>query len=356
MRVLLLSRYSRLGASSRVRFLQYLTFMESKGWQIEVSSLFSDDYLRALYHTDSGESSRWSSVIKGYWQRVMCLFQVRDYDLIWIEKELLPFFPAFAEWLLVKVGVKYVVDYDDALFHRYDLHRNALVRFFLKKKIDAVMRYATLVTVGNEYLARRAETAGAFQVELIPTVIDLLRYQPVMSAKKSTLLVGWIGSPATVHYLSMMAAVYVQLAKEFDVRFVAVGVGEEAIGDLPVEVLPWSEETEVQLIQTFDIGIMPLTDSAWERGKCGYKLIQYMACGLPVVASPVGINHQIVEHGVNGFLAHGPDEWEHSLRVLLSDQALRQSMGGAGRTRVEECYSLQVQAPRLESCLRGVLE
>jgi len=349
MRVLLLSRYGRLGASSRVRSLQYLPFLESKGWQVDVNPLFSDNYLQSLY---SGQS-RGLQVLVGYWQRLKVLLYARRYDLIWIEKEAFPFMPALAEWLLAKAGVPYVVDYDDALFHRYDKHRRWLIRLILGRKIDSVMRHAALVIAGNEYLAERARTVGAQCVDIVPTVVDLTRYKVVHSDSNHPLVVGWIGSPSTSHYLPIIAPIFETLSKEFDVRFVAVGASEESVGGLPMEAKPWTEETEVQSIQGFDIGIMPLVDDPWERGKCGYKLIQYMACGLPVVASPVGVNWQIVEHGTNGFLAQDLHEWEQALRCLLNDQNLRQRMGAKGRESVEAWYSLQVQAPRLKELMRG---
>jgi len=352
MKVLLLSRYGRLGASSRVRSLQYLPFLESKGWQVEVSPLFSDDYLQSLY---SGRS-RSLQVLAGYWRRLRALSHAGKYDLIWIEKETFPFVPALAEWLLAKAGAPYIVDYDDALFHRYDRHRHWLIRLIMGRKIDSVMRYAALVIAGNEYLAERARAANARRVEVVPTVVDLTRYKIARLGNHNPLVVGWIGSPSTCHYLSKIAPILESLTKEFDVRFIAVGASAESVSGLPMETWPWSEETEVQSIQEFDIGIMPLEDDPWEQGKCGYKLIQYMACGLPVMASPVGVNGQIIEHGVNGFLAQDVNEWEQMLHRLLKDQALRQSMGAEGRKRVEASYSLQVQAPRLEGLMRKMLE
>ncbi len=263
--------------------------------------------------------------------------------------------PAFAEWLLDKLGIAYVVDYDDALFHRYDRHRWWLIRLILGHKIDSVMRHARLVIAGNEYLAERARTVGAKCVEIVPTVVDLTRYTVVQSGNDYPLVVGWIGSPSTSHYLAVIAPVIESLSKEFDVRFVAVGASEKSVSDLPMEAKPWSEETEVQSIQEFDIGIMPLIDDPWERGKCGYKLIQYMACGIPVVASPVGVNREIVEHGTNGYLAQDLHEWEQALRRLLNNQNLRRRMGAKGRECVEVWYSLQVQAPRLYELMHGTL-
>ncbi|HIO50410.1 TPA: glycosyltransferase [Candidatus Poribacteria bacterium] len=351
MRVLLLSRYGRLGASSRVRSFQYLPFLELKGWQVDVRPLFSDNYVRSLYNG----KSRGLEVLAGYCRRLKDLVHAGQYDLIWIEKEAFPFMPALAEWLLAKVGVPYVVDYDDALFHRYDSHRRWLIRSILGRKIGSVMRYAALVIAGNEYLAEYARAVGAKCVEIVPTVVDLTRYEIVHSDSNHPLVVGWIGSPSTSHYLAVIAPVIESLSKEFDVRFVAVGASEESVCDLPMEAKPWSEETEIQSIRGFDIGIMPLVDDPWERGKCGYKLIQYMACGVPVVASPVGVNKDIVEPGGNGYLAQDLHDWAQALRRLMSDKELRQRLGDNGRQQVEARYSLQVQAHRLEKLMRSVL-
>ena len=136
--------------------------------------------------------------------------------------------------------------------------------------------------------------------------------------------------------------------------FSVVGSGQIDLDGVPMSIIPWSEETEVDHIQDFDIGIMPLPDSQWEQGKCGYKLIQYMACGKPVVASPVGANRKIVEHGVNGFLAGSTEEWLEALTVLRDNSDLRKKMGTAGRKKVEKRYCIQVTARRLLSILQSV--
>lgn len=349
MKVLLLSRYDSLGASSRVRFLQYLNYFRANGLEVEVAPLFSNAYLEALY---SGRG-RLREVVAGYAGRIKVLLRARRYDVLILEKELFPFLPAAAERLLRAAGVPYLVDYDDALFHRYDLHGNPLVRRLLGRKIDAVMRHAAVVVAGNSYLADRARKAGAKDVEIIPTVVDIERYKPAGNRPEGPPVVGWIGTPNTSRYLVPLIPVFEHLRRAMPVRFVAVGARAEDFVGTPVEAWPWSEETEVASIQSFDIGIMPLDDTPWERGKCGYKLIQCMACGVPVVASPVGVNREIVFHGKNGFLVDTVEEWKQSLeRLVRMDPATRTAMGSVGRARVERWYSLQVQAPRLLQALR----
>lgn len=352
MRILLLSRYADLGASSRLRFLQYLPYLGKRGHRVDVVPLLSNKYLRALY---VGRSAR-REVISGFARRLRVLLCVGHYDAVIIEKELFPFAPAWVEHWLSWRGVRYLVDYDDALFHRYDKHTNAWVRRALGRKIDAVMHNASVVTVGNEYLAERARSAGASNVQIIPTVVDTRRYQPKYDSRKSIITVGWIGTPKTSKYLQPLLPVFDALKRELPVRFVAIGARREDFDGTPIEVEPWSEDTEVSSIQQLDVGIMPLEDSPWERGKCGYKLIQYLACGVPVVASPVGVNRKIVTHGQNGFLADTSADWRDSLRRLISmDAGQRRALGMNGRKCVESYYSLTSQAPRLLGALQAMV-
>lgn len=348
LRVLLLSRYGRLGASSRVRSYQYLPYLHELGIDVESQPLFNDEYIQRLYR---GRRRPATPILAGYARRLWQLLSAFRYDLLWIEYELFPWWPAWFERLLARVGVPYVVDYDDAIFHRYDSHRNRFVRFLLGRKIDQVMRGARLVIVGNDYLAERAQRAGARRVELVPTVVDLNRYHVPAPGPPQPYTVGWIGTPLTAPYLQLVREPLAEVGRSEDVRVTLVGSGPVTLDHVPVEVRPWSESSEIAELQQFDVGIMPLRDEVWERGKCGYKLIQYMACGRPVVASPVGASRGIVEHGVNGFLASDGAEWVQALRALR-DPALRIRMGTAGRAKVEHTYCVQVFAPRLASLLR----
>jgi glycosyltransferase involved in cell wall biosynthesis len=208
------------------------------------------------------------------------------------------------------------------------------------------------VVVGNDYLATHARRAGARQIAHIPTVIDLTHYT-VAPSPDGPFSVGWIGMPPTAKYLDQIQDALVEVCRDGDVRITLVGVTPEHVnfGGFPLETRPWSEATEVIELQRFHAGIMPLLDEPWTRGKCGYKLVQYMACGLPVVASPVGANTQIVEPGVNGLLAKTPADWVHALRTLKSSPDLRARMGQAGRAKVEAEYCLQVTAPKLLALL-----
>jgi glycosyltransferase involved in cell wall biosynthesis len=351
MRVLFLTRYARLGASSRLRLYQYLPYLREAGIEATVAPLFGDDYVRGLY---IGNISR-LAVLIAYFVRLRFIFQARKFDLVWLEYEMLPWLPSWTELALLPKNMQLVVDYDDAVFHRYDQHRVSLVRKLLGRKIDAIMQRADVVIVGNEYLGERAKQAGARRLELLPTVVDASRYAVSEKEDASPVTIGWIGQPSTAKYLSQLVPVLKKMITKHGVRVVAIGPKPAQFQQLPVEVRPWSEGTEAAEIQQFDIGIMPLSDSGWERGKCGYKLIQYMACGKPVVATPVGVNKVIVRQGVNGFLANTEAEWCDAIDVLCQDAALRKRMGAEGRKIMEQNYSLQFAAPRLAELLRSAV-
>lgn len=350
MRVLLLSRYGSLGSSSRLRHYQFLPFLKAQGISVDVAPLLSDRYLTTLY----GEGRRSpGAILAAYATRIPRLLTARRYDLLWIEKEVLPWLPPVLERLLLAMAPPYVVDFDDAWFHQYDQHRLGIVRRLLGDKLDRLMRGAALVTVGNPYLEARAHAAGASSVLILPTVVDPARYPttaPMDGRSRTT--IGWIGSPSTSPYLDLLRGPLETLDARGVADVALIGAAPDALAGLPVRRLTWTEDSEAANILGFDIGVMPLADTPWERGKCGYKLIQYMACARPVVASPVGVNRSIVEHGVNGFLAETPEEWLQALDRLCADPALRRRMGAAGRAKVERLYSVEQVGPLLADGLR----
>lgn len=333
---------------------QYEPALRGLGINVKYSPFFSNEYLTLIY---GGQRAR-ASVISAYLRRLLQMGAGFSADLLWIEKEALPWVPFLIERAFIPKSSPIVMDYDDAVFHRYDLHPSFFVRRLLASKIDRLMAVSDLVIAGNAYLAARAEAAGARHVEIVPTVVDLEAYRPAVARPVSDSgTIGWIGTPSTwTEFLAAMMPLLLDVVGREGGRVMAVGAGRSATSHPLFDNLPWSEDTEITQIQAMDIGIMPLTDTPWARGKCGYKLIQYMACGLPVVASPVGVNAEIVEHGVNGFLASSETEWREALASLLCDPVLRQKMGAAGRQKVEKEFSLQVWGPRVATMLRDAAE
>lgn len=352
MKILFFTRYTRLGASSRLRFFQFFPYLRSAGISVDSSPLFNDQYLSELY--GKKRIDRWN-IIKSYFRRIAKLFKVNKYDLVVIEKELFPFLPAAAELILSFLNVKYIVDYDDAIFHNYDQHTSKWVRHFLGNKIETVMRCSSLVVAGNAYLENYAVKSGSKKVVIIPTVIDTGQYQVKVVNNAPEVIIGWIGSPSTLKYVEMLRPILQEIKDKYPIKLHIVG-GKAGVGlDEIEEVFEWSEETEVELIRRFDIGIMPLRDQLWEYGKCGYKLIQYMGCGVPVVGSPIGVNNIIIQEGVNGFKPKDAEEWKKALEGLIVDQDLRMSMGKDGRRRVEENYSINKASETWLSLISGIV-
>lgn len=346
--IIFLTKYSQTGASSRYRSLQYIPTLEAAGIDCKVCSLLDDLYLQKRYDRGYGSIG---DIVSAFWRRLGALLKVNRYHFLWVEYELFPYCPAFFEKILAGLGIPYIVDYDDAIFHQYDRHHLWWIRQILSQKISEVMKNASLVIVGNEYLADYARKAGASHVEIVPTVVDLTRYPLRVPVKSSIFTIGWIGSPSTGKYLQEIAPALAEICRNGQAQVTLIGSGQIELPGVPVTILLWSETNEVINLQRFDVGIMPLLDRDWERGKCGLKLIQYMACGLPVLASPVGVNSQIVKEGVNGFLATTTQEWVKALNILRNFPDLRKKMGNAGRQTVESEYCLAVTAPKLVSLL-----
>lgn len=353
--VRLLSKFERSGASSRLRMLQFLPMLAKLGISVDHHPLLSNAYVDALFEGRVYAARMLAG--RHYLRRARELWTIDTGDLDWVEGEVLPFFPRYVERACTRTRRPFVAEYDDALFHRYGLSNNALVRTVLGRKIDMVMRDAACVIAGNRYLAEHAQQVGARRVEVIPTVVDSTRYLPVVHRAHDQLVIGWIGSPVTQHYLYAMS----DLLREVCIRYGAVLrlVGPRAdiaarLRGVPLERFPWSEQSETALLSGMDIGIMPLMEGPWEQGKCGYKLIQYMASGLPVLATPVGANRELVEDNVNGFLPVDLKDWGAKLSLLLDSAKLRQRLGSAGRLRVETELCVQVQAPRLAKILHEV--
>lgn len=336
MRVLILPRYEPKGASSRYRFYQYISHLKTQRWFIEVKPLLSNNYIKYLYED---YQLPLFEIILSYIKRMILLIRKRKFDIIWIQQEAFPWIPFWFEKFFLNGKAKIVTDYDDAFFHRYDLHNLKVIRLFLGKKIDNVMKISDLVLAGNNYIAERAAKSGANKIVVFPSVVDTYKFKPGFNSANKRFTIGWIGTPGTSKYLLEISNALKNVANG-DVEIVLVGAGNIRIDGITFSVRRWEESIEVEEINNFDVGIMPLPDTPWERGKCGLKLIQYMSCGKPVVGSPVGVNKEIIIDGFNGFKAKSNEEWLKYLNLLKSDKNLRLELGKNGRKFVEENFSL----------------
>ena len=349
LRILALTKYGPLAASTRQRFMQYEPWLTAAGMTLEVSPLLDDDYLRERF---AGHPITKSRTIRSYLQRIATLLAADQYDVLWINYELFPYLPGRFDRLVVPSGVPVVFDIDDAMFHSYDLHRSALVRRALGRKLEPLVRRSVTALCGNAYLADWARR-WCTDVRVVPTVVDITTYVPGKRVPETLPVIGWIGSPSTFDYVVPHLPLLERLVADGRARVTVVGSGRAAGRYSGIDHVDWTEAGEIAAIQAMDVGIMPLPDTPWARGKCGYKLIQYMACGLPVVASPVGVNSEIVGPGVNGLLAAGPADWANAFDALLASSELRRGYGAAGRERVVRDFSLQRFGPEVAAALQA---
>jgi glycosyltransferase involved in cell wall biosynthesis len=244
-----------------------------------------------------------------------------------------------------------VVDFDDAWHLRYSRSPNRLVRWTLGKKLERMARRANFVIVANKFLQSWAEDAGATSVTCIPTVVDLRRYPQTTLPAPEPFTIGWIGTPETAPYLDTIKGALQQVLAKENTRLLLVGA-EPSFLPLPnVETQSWSEAREANLLQRMHVGIMPLPQGAWEYGKSGYKLVQYMAASRPVVASPVGVNCDVVKEGVNGFFAITEEEWIANLERFRGNTNLTSALGAAARQTVEASFSLRATVPKIAKIL-----
>ncbi len=339
MKILILPKYHREGPSSRYRFYNYIRYFEQNGHCIDIKPLLFEGYVRNLYTKKTNSRLK---IAESILRRFFFLIRSKKaYDILMIEKELFTNCPYFIERLLLK-GCIYTVDYDDAISVNYKANR--IKRLLLGSKVDSLSGNAALTTAGNGWYRREIKKG---RIEYLPTVIDIDRYNPDMLEGHSgdVPVVVWMGSSSTVRYLDLVGGVLKRIAGKHRFKLRVVGADVRIDGVL-VECVPWSEEDEFKLLYTADIGIMPLSNTEWEKGKCGFKLIQYMASCLPTVASPAPANEEITIRGETGFIAGDEDEWERYLSMLIQNKNLRVSMGLAARKRIEENYTYQIWGKR----------
>lgn len=350
MRILFLTKYTSTGPSSRYRVVQFLPFLERRGIAWDVHSLHDEHYLDARY---AGRRATPLYLARRVADRLAILSRSRRYDVVFIQKEMFPHAPDVPEWLLSKARVRTVVDLDDAIHLFYEGASG--FRRALREKIPRVLERASLVLAGNRFLqdyARRYTDRVIF----FPTVVDTERVAVAPARSGPQPVVGWMGTPETARYLYAMAPVLEDVARRTPFSLFVVGAPAPPLRGVTVRAKAWREDEEVADLQQMDIGVMPLADDAWSRGKCSLKLLQYMSAGVASVASPRGSAPEIVAQGETGFLASTDDEWRERLVELATSPELRRSVAGRARRRVEADYSLAAWGPRFVDALVGVAE
>lgn len=360
-KLLFLAPFPSPESGGRYRVCQFIPYLEALGYQCTFrpfANLALADAIR-----NNGTVAK-KALLAAYCsiRRALDLTTLSNYDLIFIHREAFPFLHPAIENFILSRHSNVVFSLDDALYaghqdvqgHKY----SSIYKFKFGAWVDSVLKRSTHVIAGCQELAEHTAQLNT-NVTIIPTVVDvdLYCYKPVQpQARKLT--IGWYGSTSTSPYLKAIAPALQRLedAHKGRVSFRFYGDANISLGLSELEAFPYQFNSEVENLRTFDIGIMPLPDNVWTRGKCAFKAIQYMALGIPTVASPVGMVNELIQHNQNGLLAATNDEWFDALDRLIQDLALRQQLAAAARVTIVDGYSLQVWGPRLASLLHSIVE
>jgi glycosyltransferase involved in cell wall biosynthesis len=337
----------------RYRIEQWIPYLRERGIHVTLSPFLSAAGMDVLYKRGHA-ALKAREMLRGYFKRLLESLSSSGADVFFVYREAALLGPAWVERLFA-TRRPVVFDFDDAIYLRDTSEANAWSRKFKSpEKVAAVCRLARHITVGNEFLANFASQHGS-QVTVIPSTIDTDVYRIEPRARNPVPVIGWTGSPTTVPYLMMIVPALKRLRekREFELRI----IGSTAdIDGIAVRNLPWRSKTEADDLRAVDVGLMPVPDDEWSRGKCGMKALQYMALGIPPVVSPVGVNASIVRDGVNGFHARTEREWVDRMTLLIDDESYRRTLGDRARRTVEEAYSARLHAPRIARILREVKE
>ncbi|MGA2915004.1 MAG: glycosyltransferase family 4 protein [Sedimentisphaerales bacterium] len=380
MKVLFLTYGPPVVASSRTRVFQYLPFFQKEGIRYKVitnstgltywpsafpfskatqkvtgkSKRFekvsyyltkffcSDTLVIRMTKVSAAKMVQMFDALFSFFQIGRFIFLAMFYDVLFIQKV---FIPTFVFKLYSGIfKKKFAFDFDDAIY--------ANPKDFNKRRLDQQLPLCNLLVLENTFTEEYARQFTDNNILVILGPIDCNRYYPKNQIRRDAVVVGWIGSPATQAYLDMLEDVFKRLNETHtNLIFEFIGTRSTKFMREPFRQKMWNLDTEVADLQNFDIGIMPLPDDEWTRGKGGYKLLQYMAVGIPCIASPVGINMELIKDGENGFLAATEDEWYEKISLLIRDPELRKNIGMRGRNFVVKNYSFEVAAPKLISVL-----
>ena len=317
----------------RFRIEQWEPILAEHDIEIEYAP-FETEELKAILHKSGNVAAKISAVSRNMLRRSREIGDASGLDLIYLFREAALLGPPWFERKAAR-SKPVVFDFDDAIFHTYKSPSNGYLSYLkFPGKTAEICRLSTHVMAGNEYLAEYARRYNS-KVTIVPTTIDTVKYKVVQKQSRDTVTIGWSGSFSTIQHLDTVRDILTELAKTEEFRLRVIGAPVYKIPGVDLEAMQWRSASEIEDLAAIDIGIMPLPDDDWSKGKCGLKALQYMALGIPTICSPVGVNSTIIDDGVNGYLADTPEEWLAKLKILIHSPKLRQNIGLAGRATVE---------------------
>lgn len=341
----------------RFRFEQYFDHLERNGFRCELSHLVTEQDDAVLYRKGYYmDKARF--VYRCHSKRKADLERMHEFDIIFIFREALMSRSTVFEEAFRKGGARIVFDFDDSIWLPNVSAANRRWAWMKNPgKTARIIGMSDLVFAGNPYLADHARGYNP-NVVVVPTTIDTDLYRPVTVQHRGPVVIGWSGSITTIAHFQYALPFLRMVSERFGdrVAFRVIGDGSFREPSLNIQGMPWRRDTELQDLAGIDIGIMPLPDDPWAKGKCGLKGLQYMALGIPAIMSPVGVNTEIIQDGVNGYLADGTGEWLRKLSILVEDAELRRKIGMQARRTVEERYSVKVWRDRYLQLFNDLLK
>jgi glycosyltransferase involved in cell wall biosynthesis len=330
-----------ISPGQRFRFEQYLSILKERNFHFRISNFYSLAAWKTLY-TQGNKLRKIFFVFFGIFLRWLDLFRASRYTYIYIYREAAPLGPPFFEWIIAKIFRKKIIyDFDDAIWIPFTSEFNkGISKFKYSGKVSKICKWSYKISVGNQFLERFARQYNS-SVFLIPTVVNTEKvYNKQQTQQTLAPAIGWTGSFSTLKYLDIVLPVLQKLQDKYEFTFVVIADKNPELALKSYRFIQWNRETEVDDLLNFHIGLMPLYDDAISKGKCGFKAIQYMSLGIPAVVSPVGVNTDIVEDNVNGFLCIMDDDWHRRLEEMLLDPSLRTRLGLSAKKKIKEKYSV----------------
>jgi glycosyltransferase involved in cell wall biosynthesis len=328
--------------AQRFRFELYKNLLQSNGFNVTTQS-FIDKFGYQVIFKKRFFIRKLIAVLKGFFRSILLMFTVKRYAYILLQYGVAPLgYPIF-EWILVKILKKKIIyDFDDAIWIYQFSERNMVPQMLRKEnKVSLICKWSYKISCGNDFLCNYAKKYNQ-QVVYNPTCVDTEKTHNILANHHvQRITLGWTGSFSTLKYLYILEPVFYNLQKKYDFDIKIICNQQPNLKLKNVQYVEWTAENEVAELATCQIGLMPLTSTEWDEGKCGFKLIQYLSLGIPAIASPVGVNKIIVEEGINGYFANTALEWYKMIEKLMADTDLRIRMGKAGREKIEAKYSLR---------------
>jgi glycosyltransferase involved in cell wall biosynthesis len=330
--------------SQRFRFEQYLDFLKANNINYEFYSFWSEKDWKLLYQKGK-LFNKAIGLIDGFLRRIALMFRLRKADYVFIHREVAPLGPPVFEFIIAKIWRKKIIyDFDDAIWlHNSNLFNKNPLLYLLRwpYKVPTICKWAYKVTCGNQYLCNFALKHNK-QVMLIPTTIDTIKaHNRTKDQKTAKVVIGWTGTHSTMPYLHLIEDALRELEEKHDFEFLVISNAPPDLNLRSLTYLPWKIETEIGDLLRINIGLMPSKTDEWAKGKCGFKAIQFMSLGIPVIATAVGVNFDIIKNDYNGYLCSDKSEWVVTMEKLLKDAGLRSEMGDRAKKEIVDIYSVE---------------